>query len=112
MHNLPLQTDSPCISCGACCAAFRVSFYWAEADILGLPPALVEAVNPHFSCMAGTNAAVPRCQALQGEVGELVGCMVYASRPSPCHEVQVGDSQCNKARQRHALPALASLAER
>ncbi|MBB8903342.1 YkgJ family cysteine cluster protein, partial [Escherichia coli] len=22
---------NPCITCGACCAFFRVSFYWAEA---------------------------------------------------------------------------------
>ncbi|WP_142908916.1 CxxCxxCC domain-containing protein, partial [Klebsiella pneumoniae] len=23
---------NPCMTCGACCAFFRVSFYWAEAD--------------------------------------------------------------------------------
>ena len=23
---------NPCVTCGACCAHFRVSFYWAEAD--------------------------------------------------------------------------------
>jgi Fe-S-cluster containining protein len=22
----------PCLTCGACCAYFRASFYWAEAD--------------------------------------------------------------------------------
>ncbi|OZZ73507.1 zinc/iron-chelating domain-containing protein, partial [Klebsiella pneumoniae] len=22
---------NPCMTCGACCAYFRVSFYWAEA---------------------------------------------------------------------------------
>ncbi|EMK5322830.1 YkgJ family cysteine cluster protein, partial [Escherichia coli] len=22
---------NPCMTCGACCAFFRVSFYWAEA---------------------------------------------------------------------------------
>jgi len=26
------SSDNPCLSCGACCAAFRVSFYWREAD--------------------------------------------------------------------------------
>jgi hypothetical protein len=26
------MSDNPCVSCGACCAHFRVSFYWAEAD--------------------------------------------------------------------------------
>ena len=23
---------NPCVSCGACCVAFRASFYWAEGD--------------------------------------------------------------------------------
>ncbi|MLR39642.1 YkgJ family cysteine cluster protein, partial [Salmonella enterica subsp. enterica] len=23
---------NPCMTCGACCAYFRVSFYWAEGD--------------------------------------------------------------------------------
>jgi hypothetical protein len=29
-----------CRDCGACCASFRVSFYWAEADAFGLPEAV------------------------------------------------------------------------
>ncbi|THB82127.1 YkgJ family cysteine cluster protein, partial [Pantoea allii] len=24
------EISNPCVSCGACCAHFRVSFYWAE----------------------------------------------------------------------------------
>lgn len=99
-------SPSPCLSCGACCASFRVSFYWAEAEALGLPEELVEMVNHHYSCMAGTNSSTPYCLALQGDIGVLVACSVYASRPSPCHEVQSGDAQCQKARQKHALPQL------
>ena len=34
-----------CCSCGACCATFRVSFYWAEAAIRGLPSDLVEQLT-------------------------------------------------------------------
>ena len=37
----------PCLSCGACCAHFRASFYWAEADDQtpgGVPVATV-AIN-------------------------------------------------------------------
>ncbi|MEG6657786.1 YkgJ family cysteine cluster protein, partial [Pseudomonas aeruginosa] len=25
-----MSTDNPCLTCGACCAHFRVSFYWGE----------------------------------------------------------------------------------
>ena len=86
---------------------YRVSFYWAEADARGLPPTLTERVNAHFSCMAGTNAAAPRCAALRGSPGEPVTCSVYEQRPEPCREVQIGDDKCRNARMHHGLPALA-----
>ncbi|MFZ6770495.1 YkgJ family cysteine cluster protein [Undibacterium sp. Di26W] len=103
------NTNDPCLTCGACCASFRVSFYWAEADSLHIPIALTEAVNPVYSCMAGTNQARPRCQALSGDIGKSVACTIYAQRPSPCHEVQAGDEKCQKARARHGLPPLPPL---
>ena len=39
---------NPCMTCGACCAYFRVSFYWAEADDAGgpVPSALTEPLTP------------------------------------------------------------------
>lgn len=104
----PLVTN-PCLECGACCATFRISFYWAEATERGLPPALVEALPPWYGCMAGTNQAQPHCMALQGEVGGGTKCSVYLQRPSPCREVEAGDEQCRKARLRHGLPWLDSI---
>jgi uncharacterized protein len=92
-----------CQQCGACCAHFRVSFYWAEATQLELPDSCVEQLNAHLATMAGTNRPVPRCCALEGEIGGQVTCRVYAARPSPCREVQPGDEKCNQARARHGL---------
>lgn len=98
---------NPCLACGACCAHFRVSFYWSEAETNGLPPLLTEQINPFFACMAGTNdPAAPRCVALSGTVGEQVACTVYAQRPSACKEVEAGDDKCNRARARHGLEPL------
>jgi hypothetical protein len=102
----PAGSRFDCRDCGACCASFRVSFYWAEAEAVGLPETLVEQLSPWYACMAGTNAASPRCQALQGEVGHCVTCAVYRQRPSPCREVQPGDAQCRKARLACRLPLL------
>jgi Fe-S-cluster containining protein len=99
-------STNPCLSCGACCMTYRVSFYWAEADARGLPAALTERVNAHLSCMAGTNAKAPRCAALRTEPGGEVACGVYAQRPEPCREVQIGDAKCRHARARHGLAAL------
>jgi hypothetical protein len=105
---LPPTADSPCQRCGACCASFRVSFYWGEAVERGLPEAVQEQLTPWHACMRGTNAAQPHCVALRGEVGREVSCSVYAARPSPCREVQPGDARCRDARARHGLAALAS----
>jgi uncharacterized protein len=95
-----------CQQCGACCAFYRVSFYWAEAAQLKLPDSAIERVNEHIACMAGTMGPSHRCHALHGKVGEEVVCTIYATRPSPCREVQPGDEQCNRARAAHGLAPL------
>lgn len=96
-----------CQECGACCATYRVSFYWAEATSLGLPDTLVEQMGPFYACMADTNRAAPRCAALEGQVGETVRCRVYGQRPTPCRELQPGDDKCLRARVRNGLSAIA-----
>ncbi len=100
---------NPCLSCGACCAHFRVSFYWAESEAKGLALELTEQINSFFSCMKGTNQAKPRCTALSGEIGQQVACTVYEQRPDTCKEVQAGDEKCNRARFRHGLGSLNEL---
>lgn len=90
-----------CTSCGACCAFFRVSFYWAEGE--AIPEQMVESLTPVYSCMVGTNQKQPRCVALSGEIGQQVACTIYPQRSSSCKEVQAGDSQCAKARSAHGL---------
>ena len=102
-------SDNPCLSCGACCMTYRVSFYWAEADARGLPAELTEQLNPHFSCMAGTNASQPRCAALRGQPGAAIACTVYEQRPEPCREVQIGDEKCLRARAHHGLAPLGAV---
>jgi len=95
-----------CRQCGACCAFFRVSFYWGEALQRALPESSIERVTANLAAMAGTNRPLPRCCALQGEIGRQVTCLLYAARPSPCRELQPGDEKCNKARARHGLAPL------
>ncbi len=64
----------PCQSCGACCAAFRVSFHWLGLASAGgaIPDALAEPVGPHRMAMKGTDARAPHCAALEGRVPEVV----------------------------------------
>ncbi|MCC3701479.1 YkgJ family cysteine cluster protein [Rouxiella badensis] len=107
--------DNPCVSCGACCAYFRVSFYWAESEEAGgvVPQALTEQVTPFLSCMQGTNVPKsPRCVALDGEIGKSVSCSIYLNRPTPCREFDqsglndVANEACDRARARYGLPPL------
>jgi Fe-S-cluster containining protein len=108
------MNPNPCQTCGACCASFRVSFYWSEgsADGGSVPVALTEALPPHRLCMNGTNAKAPRCIALRGAVGEKVSCGIYAQRSSTCREFRAdgaADSACTRARAKHGLAPLAGL---
>jgi uncharacterized protein len=101
-----LKQDA-CLSCGACCTFFRVSFYWAEG--LEMPEDHIEELTAVYSCMKGTNQKLPRCIALRGTVGKQVSCEIYEVRSSSCKEVRVGDIQCNKARLAHQMIPFISL---
>ncbi|EEV2467373.1 YkgJ family cysteine cluster protein, partial [Escherichia coli] len=67
-----MNNPNPCMTCGACCAFFRVSFYWAEADDAGgkVPVSLTEQISPFHRCMRGTSQKNPRCVALAGTPGK------------------------------------------
>lgn len=111
-----MNAPNPCLACGACCAHYRVSFYWSEAEpFLGgtVPAEYTERLNPWRAVMRGTSASPVRCAALEGEVGKAVRCTIYSRRPSPCHELEPWEvdgqpsTACSKARAAHGLPPLA-----
>ncbi|AXK40374.1 YkgJ family cysteine cluster protein [Crenobacter cavernae] len=102
------------MSCGACCAAFRVTFHRSELDSEGglVPSGLADLETASLARLRGTDYANPRCRALVGKIGEEVHCGIYKERPSPCREfaprsaIGVYDDACNRARARHGLPPL------
>lgn len=99
----------PCLTCGACCATFRVSVHWSETDpALGgvVPAELTEPLDHHQVCMRGTWQKAPRCVALDAIVGEYSRCTIHPQRPSVCRLVNPGDPQCIKARELHGLPPI------
>lgn len=111
-----VSTD-PCLTCGACCASFRVSFDSSQLDCeIGgyVPEGLAQRESEHLCRMRGTDYNPPRCAALQGKIGEKVFCAIYEFRPDPCREFAqhgsfgVLNAACNSARARHGLPALTS----
>lgn len=101
-------TDSPCLSCGACCACFRVDFSVTELQEQGgsVPDGLAVAVTAYTARMRGTDHAPPRCAALTGKVGQRAACGIYEWRPSPCREFEAGSEACDRARARHGMAPL------
>lgn len=106
----------PCQTCGACCAYFRVSFYWLEADPSvenPVPVEWTEDLSPRFRCMKGTEKKHnPKCEALYGRIGDYVSCTIYQNRPSPCRAFKASfedgtkEPRCDEARKKHGLKSL------
>ncbi|HEY9159520.1 MAG TPA: YkgJ family cysteine cluster protein [Desulfomonilia bacterium] len=106
---------NPCLACGACCAYFRVSFYWGECDDAkegGVPAGLTEKLNDFRAVMKGTNRPEPRCIALEGEIGKAVRCTIYERRPQVCRDIPFSwadglpEEKCDKSRQAWGLKKL------
>jgi hypothetical protein len=104
-----------CLSCGACCAAFRVDFHCsdlASSSFAGVPVEMTVPLTKTLVRMRGTDEAAPRCIALEGDVGHSVRCTIYEHRPGPCRDfapyapLGIGDDACDRARRRHGLPPL------
>ncbi|PYC24704.1 YkgJ family cysteine cluster protein [Pseudomonas alcaligenes] len=109
-----MSEANPCIACGACCAHFRVSFFWGECQSAGgsVPDQLVEQIGPHHVAMLGTTAKPTRCVGLLGEVGGATRCTLYEQRSSPCREFTASwadgqhNPRCDAARAAYGLPPL------
>ena len=99
---------NPCLTCGACCASFRVDFAideWAGAGG-AVPEGLAEPIAAHTCRLRGTDHSPPRCAALTGTVGMRTRCAIHEWRPSPCREFEAGSDACLAARRRHGLTPL------
>lgn len=108
---------NPCVSCGACCAHFRVQFYWREANPGDcenpVPPDLFEELTPQHRCMKGTGKKHhPKCEGLKGRIGKDASCSIYSQRPTPCRAFTASyadglkHERCDEARAAHGLPPL------
>lgn len=116
--TLPLGvrlTSNPCLTCGACCAYYAVTFYWAEADDTDggtVPAGLTAQHGPFQRVMRRTESPSARCVALEGEVGGCVRCTIYTQRPSVCRDFEYSwqsgkpSELCDRARAAHGLPPL------
>ncbi|MBX3039746.1 MAG: YkgJ family cysteine cluster protein [Bdellovibrionaceae bacterium] len=105
------------MTCGACCAYFRVAFYWREAELSDsphpVPKGLFVELDSQKRAMKGTEQKHhQKCCALEGRVGERVNCRIYDNRPTPCRQFEasfesgVHNPRCDEARRAHGLAPL------
>lgn len=116
LKRMNSSNPHPCISCGACCASFRVAFYWREAEkgsAFEVPTHLTVDLDANTRCMKGTESKhKPCCSSLRGHIGERAWCSIYESRPSPCREFKASyengfqNIRCDDARAKHGLKPL------
>jgi len=105
--NQPSTSDSPCRSCGACCAYSENWPRFSTEDDAALELIPAKFVNKKQS---GMRCDGDRCSALLGRVGIETSCTIYAVRPEVCRTCMPGDAECDMARRKWGLPALASSA--
>lgn len=109
-----MSETNPCLACGACCAFFRVSFFWGECQSAGgtVPDEQVIQISPHLVAMRGTETKPARCNALLGDVRQGTRCTQYEQRSSTCREFEASwangehNPRCDDARRAYGLPPL------
>jgi Fe-S-cluster containining protein len=111
-----IKKQHPCLGCGACCAHFRVAFYWREAEPDGLwkvPVTKTVDLDSNLRCMKGTEVKHhPKCVSLSGRIGKNAHCSMYENRPTPCRsftasfEDGIRNERCDEARAAHGLRPL------
>lgn len=106
--------NHPCLSCGACCAYFRISFHWTEtsSESYAVPIEKTIGISPYVNAMIGTREKDPRCIALQGVIGTDVSCDIYLNRPGCCRQFKASyedgfvNQRCEQARINQGLSIL------
>jgi len=102
---LPAKAESPCQSCGACCAYSENWPRFTTEDDAALDLIPENFVNARQS---GMRCDGDRCSALSGRIGVATSCTIYAVRPEVCRTCMPGDVECGMARRKWGLPALAN----
>lgn len=97
----------PCVSCGACCAYFKVEFSRENNPQVPWQKIIIQKDKKAF--MKGAEKFKGRCDSLLGNLGENCSCSIYENRPDVCAAFPVWlnngkqNPKCIKAREHNGL---------
>ena len=74
---------SACLTCGACCCHYRVSFYWQEAEQRGLEDKDLVQVTPLRVCFRGMGPPRRPVGHVTGGGGSRAMCSQLQPLPTP-----------------------------
>lgn len=101
-----------CERCGACCLAgswdspttYFVDLTPREArQIQSIDLGLVAFEKTRFGRKPVMDVEGPRCAALDGTIGQKVGCSIYADRPRVCRDFEAGNTLCRAFRKERGI---------
>lgn len=112
----PPETPVPdCITCGACCQGLVCVGVKPTDDV---EPALYWDVTTETADgemvvdrFMRRNEDTLACIALEGNIGERVGCTIYETRPIMCHHFEAGSDRCHAVRRAYGLEPFLSMFE-
>lgn len=102
-----------CISCGGCCAGWKIYFPIKELEPKGtVPKKMADKFGIDYAVLKHTDDEIQKCKSLDGDLGKSVSCTKYDVRPTICREFKpsyedgVKNIRCDQARSRVNLPPL------
>lgn len=117
-NNLITPKDTPipdCLTCGACCAS-QLCVNLSPGNAVSSKD-FWEITKPGANGEFTVDRCIKRkeedfsCTALDGTVGEKVGCRVYEDRPKMCRMLEEGSDRCHAIRRAFGIEPFLSLME-
>jgi Fe-S-cluster containining protein len=117
-NNIVTPVDAPvpdCLTCGACCQSLlcvgvRPSDSVSSEMVWDITVE-TEGKEIVVDRYLKRNEETLACSALEGTIGEHVGCTIYETRPVMCHHFDAGSDRCHAIRRAFGIEPFLTLDE-
>jgi len=121
-NELNMLTEEDCQKCGACCSEFcdeelecigrrGVGLYIGDDPLPDMSKTIKRKMIVAYESPLFTDQwlrgkivnGVPRCKALEGEIGKACSCTIYPMRPQTCRDFSPGSDRCLEIRKKFGI---------